>query len=1511
MLPSPDSVCLKNPKEDEMKMSQLFLRWITVFGIMSIFAVSGHAASDLSITKLVNNSTPNVGETVTFTIVGTNNGTDSSRVTITDTLPSSLQYSSVSENRNNFTCSQNNGTVTCTGNSSFSSGSSVTVTINARVLSAETITNTAYITSANSVVDNNTNNNNASVSITSSFPPGTRTFSKRSIGGQSSTNIRGNILMVGNQMLCQNSANGATCTEPTVGVTNNSINQHFANVDTNTTSTGIINSSMARLDMQTGDSIIWARLYWSARLNDPTDTEKTDAHTIKFRTPASVAYQTITAENFDYFPLDDPFDYGASADVTSLVQAAGAGQYYGANIQADVGSNQFASWMLLVVVQNNNRPFNNISVYDGFQVVFDNDNTYPSEVSVVASGFLTPKSGTVTSNLFVYTGESESGIYDGATITNKSGVPTNLMDAYNTPEDLFNGSASNNGVHRSSYRVSDPGLANPNFQNLIGTDLDKLTVTNLNNEQTETTITIKSTGGNNSDRYSLNMFALETKLYEPRFCYDYGYEQNGRPFTEENNGTKMPYITGFLSNMADINVSVYIRNMEDSDVNASNVSLSITDINASQAIYTRNSVSVTYPNEFTPTHKTDAAWPLSVSDTHISNIPLEDMGGTQYAYAYYTLTPQTSGNISIPIRGTFSYDLILPLPDGTSLTLPYSSTLGGAGLSMCSADNFSYTPEWGIFSIVDAGLYDSAGSNRYYDLTTQVSKRPGNFRVASFDPEQLDTPKSVSTMVAVELIDASQFHDVDAACREPSSAVSPRIWMAFENNVSQINFNQTTINTAITNGQVSDGITGQSVTIANAAEFFQTATPNAAFRVTFNVTNDGNDSLIQTAEGSSPDKTQILNFTQLVQDIHHCAQPVEIPSNPSNMTTLVAVACGNAGNAGIDQHNLAICMECLYGYNTQVLCSRDNFAIRPESYTVALRDVNQTNSTVTQPFASGYTGVISPNTGRVSVSSGYDYRYDINATNHIDNGATPGYTRYFGTGGDDYNITLIWEPSVAKIGCNDTASKLQSFNLINGTVITEGNLSQVGEYRLNIIDKTWTAVDWDTTKQGHQTGTHFLAGNECLQNSTSVPIQATNVLLSGTTISNLVGCNISSTHDNIENNLKYRDYQLTFNPYKFDMSGINFGVGTLPSAITAGGDSFVYMSDISDDTGMNMSMRASGNIRASGYNNVVNTNFVTDCYAKDLNFMMASDNNITHPQGTVFQLRFMDYNTTDVNSTNLIYDSKAIAINTAALLIPLTAISDGNFTKETAGSLYTVSRFNYDRNVTQPRNPIEASFKELNVECLNAADCRMQADLSAIYEPKGERAMDFNVTYVYGRIIPRDVRIFGDVDFTANAWYEVFNMATLAGTTLAPSRNSAQWFINQLHDDNNDGNGDVTVVLPNTLGLPLNSDLLLPPNTGMETYSFDNIGAGNIPYSGKAHINTDPWLWYGTNALDYADPVNPGNLDCQTHPCFNINVVPSVGRAGSATNEGLRTDKANKATGTGTGVIYDYTPATR
>lgn len=1330
---------------------------------------------------------------------------------------------------------------------------------------------------------------------------GVRPFTKREIGGQSSTNIRGNLLMIGNQLLCRNSVNGGACTQPTIGATNNSITQYFANVDTTTTTSGITSSSMARLDLQPDDTILWARLYWSARMINPDNTEKSNAQNIKFRTPASTTYQSITAENFDYFPEDDPYDYGASADVTALVQSGGAGQYYGANIQADTGTNKFASWMLLVVVQNNNRIFNNISIYDGFQVVFDGDSSYPNQVSTVASGFLTPRSGAVTSNLFVYSGESEAGIYDGATITNSAGVPTSLVDAYNTPSDLFNGTASNNGIHRSSFRLSDPGLANPNFENLIGTDIDKLTVTNLDNEQTQTTITIKSTGGSNSDRYSLNMFAFETKLYEPRFCYDYGYKQNGITFTEENNGTKMPYIKGYLPNKSEIDVSIYIRNLEDSDISASNVQLDITDINASEAIYTRNTVKVTYPNAFVPTPVSDAI--LNVGDTYIRDVSLGTMGGSQYAYAYYSLTPVMSGEIDMPLRATFSYDLSIPLPNGTTLTLPYSSTIGGESLQMCSGGNFSYTPQWGIFSMVDAGLYDTTDANKhYYDLTTQVVRRPGNFRIASFNPAALDTPQTVSTRVAVELIDASKFHDVDAACREPSSAVTPRVWTGF-NNASQVNFNAATINQAIADGAVSDTINGLGTSLSSADDFYNTATPNAAYRVTFNVTNDGNESLIQTAPGTPVTNTQILNFTQLVQDIQHCAKPVEMPSNPSSTTTLVSVACGNAGNQGIDNHHMAICMECLYGYNTQVLCSRDNFAIRPESYTITLKDD-------TVDIAPNHTGVPvgSLNTDQVKMSAGYPYNYELAATNHRSNIPTNGYTRYFGTANNEYNVSLTWNST--KTGCNDTDSRAQTFNMIDGYVMDDANHSQVGEYILNMIDKTWTQVDWNSMYQAHQIGSHFVAGAECLNNSSYVPLDTTVVSLNGGSISNLVGCDIKSAHDNIQASLAYRDYNIAFRPNAFDLSSLRMSTGIDFNVSAMNTNTWTYMNNLTESA--NMGVRYSGAVRAVGFSNEILTNFVKDCYAEPINMNL----NLTFP--TTAGLPNWRYRLQELNASipAIWRDSNAvIASPITNTSFNFLSIPESGFLKNQNGLIDMNLSINFDRNQTLPVDPISVGLGNLQVKCQTSDNCKSIANGSVNHLPDANLTTNSNVTFAYGRLLTKDIRVFGPIGFTANGWYEVFNLPTFNTTAYQPSKNGVRWFINAGHDDISHGDANVTRLM--SLGTPSGTvnyggdDAL-----GAEAFGFPAI---TPTYNGKAHVDTAPWLWHAPNALIYSDPsaINPANAAgndaaCLTHPCFNVTVMPAIGATGSAkdTNEANKDSKRSTG-GTGWRSTTDYSPAIR
>jgi len=239
-------------------------------------------------------------------------------------------------------------------------------------------------------------------------------------------------------------------------------------------------------------------------------------------------------------------------------------------------------------------------------------------------------------------------------------------------------------------------------------------------------------------------------------------------------------------------------------------------------------------------------------------------------------------------------------------------------------------------------------------------------------------------------------------------------------------------------------------------------------------------------------------------------------------------------------------------------------------------------------------------------------------------------------------------------------------------------------------------------------------------------------------------------------------------------------------------------------------------------------------------------------------------------------------------------------------------RFNFRRDINLTQNPFDVNGSNLNISMTSHyVDGVKVADINGSRLSSGVNALpytvvspaDGNSTFVYGRIIPRDVRVFGTVPFSANAWYEVFNAPRIGATSLVPSRNESSWFINGLHDDTADGDGIVTFV---------NSGAVNIGGTavgGVETYGF---GAQTPPYSAKAHINTDPWLWYGVNAWVYSDP-SAANLECMTHPCFNINVVPAVGATGSA-KSGSEENKASKSStseGTGWHSTTDYAPAIR
>jgi uncharacterized repeat protein (TIGR01451 family) len=117
--------------------------------------------ADLAVVKTVNNATPNVGDTITFTITLTNAGPNAATgVAATDVLPAGLSFVSA-------TVSQ--GTYVLTGGAwavgTVASGGNATMSIAATVVSPDARTNTATISDADQF-DPNTANNSASATVT-------------------------------------------------------------------------------------------------------------------------------------------------------------------------------------------------------------------------------------------------------------------------------------------------------------------------------------------------------------------------------------------------------------------------------------------------------------------------------------------------------------------------------------------------------------------------------------------------------------------------------------------------------------------------------------------------------------------------------------------------------------------------------------------------------------------------------------------------------------------------------------------------------------------------------------------------------------------------------------------------------------------------------------------------------------------------------------------------------------------------------------------------------------------------------------------------------------------------------------------------------------------------------------------------------------------------------------------------------------------------------------------------
>lgn len=1310
------------------------------------------------------------------------------------------------------------------------------------------------------------------------------TAAERNFSLRKDIKLYGDVSVIGNTVLCKKS--DGVCVEPTNSNSNAQTNLEKApsSYSTITFPAGV-----------TGTNVKYARLYWQGRRPATaassawSATEQTNAKMIGIRKGTSGSFTTFTADFADFSEIQSTNYvgvYSAGVDVLAFVKSGGSGVYSidTTNFYTETGETNdkvtsdglgaYGAWVLVVIYEDlTSTVFKDIAVFDGYKIVQDTDGDHVVDANEIVefnvTGFYAPKApATVDSKVYLFAGEGDKYITGDAFYLRGGKQAT-----YGTAIGTFDSRIDVSGT-RSPSLTNNNGIDIQMYD--VGTTSGALGI--ITNEEKTAWLKFTTT----QDTFFASLAVFSTNLYLPDICYDYAFSQNNRFFPHDTSSTA--HIQGSLLNTEPLSASIMFKN-KTAGSEAKNIKLYINDINSTSQLefYTDATLALekTLPNAYyynpvpaadiLTNTKDDLAFKW-VTGTDI-------LGYSQSVFSTFKLRPLTSGLIDVPLTMSVDYDYVV---DGVSY--PVSNIALDSRIQRCVAAPSEYNPvEW-IFDVVDSGLnpgnIPEGATNVKYNLPTQVANRPVDIKVVSFDPTQLDRVKAISGMVAIEMIDVGGYLDTGSACADPNSAITPRAWLALGD--VEENVTSATLTEPMFNMGINTGIT--------ASDYFKNVRENVAYRVGYNMADDNGSIKFNAISGASGTRFHLDNFPDYGGQV--CA--VDMDNNP-NSTDTVPHYCGDNGTSyasAMTGAEMRTCMECIYGLKTKSVCSRDNFSIRPEAFAIKISD--PTGGAVISSDA--------------NLSAGYMYRFDVNATNHIDSTATSGYSAWFDGTNPDRNSSLSWAPNGhVDTGCNDTTSPSLQFYFANGQITAQNrNHTNVGRYVMGMRDSLWTAVDqWPIAH--HDNATNWIQNVDDCAVGSDVPVYNA----AGTYAANNVGCEISSQHAKLSTpTAQYNDYTLTFRPDHFTISPMTMSTGTDFNVSAINQNVWTYMNNINTDE--NMSLRYSGKIIAHGDNDETLNNFVTNCYAQPINL----DLNLTFP--VTAGLPNWRYRLQEVNASvpAIWRDSNAVIVSPVTnTSFNLLGIAENGFLKNQNGLVDMNLSINFDRNQTLPVNPVTVGLENLQVKCQTAAECKSIAHGSLNNLPDANLTTNSNVTFAYGRLLTKDIRVFGNVAFTANGWYEVFNLPTFNGTSYVPSKDNANWFINGRHDDIAHGDSSVTrLISSGTQDSTVRNGA--DNNAGTDIFPFAAIAP---IYNGKAHVDTAQWLWYAPNALIYSDPsaVNPANAlgndaACLTHPCFNVTVMPAIGATGSAksTNEANKGSKRSDK-GTGWHSTSDYSPAIR
>lgn len=269
-------------------------------------------------------------------------------------------------------------------------------------------------------------------------------------------NIVGDFIAIGNtNMQCVGCAAGTQSNNP-------GANMIYVDIDGIGTTQ---NSSSSFLTIPAGATVQWAGLYWggvySSSYGGITNPTGMTVDQVQFMEPGAAGYAAInaTTRNLETAQFSGWNTFMSFAEVTTIVQNAGSGNYFAADINLATGGSftgPHGGWTLVVVYSDPTEQSRRINVWDGFRFF-----GFGSSDSFNVTGILTPSLGAFETKVAYYGMDGE--LNQIGDFININGSP--LFNASNPSNNVFNGTNSVFGVNNANR---NPNISPYNW----GYDLD-------------------------------------------------------------------------------------------------------------------------------------------------------------------------------------------------------------------------------------------------------------------------------------------------------------------------------------------------------------------------------------------------------------------------------------------------------------------------------------------------------------------------------------------------------------------------------------------------------------------------------------------------------------------------------------------------------------------------------------------------------------------------------------------------------------------------------------------------------------------------------------------------------------------------------------------------------------------------------------------------------------------------------------------------------------------------------